>query len=180
MCERELETKQNCNILTSILMAISVSFPFSWAAQPEARGFCSLLGAGFLYRILSPTGLVSKTQSGVPRAPSAGCCFSQTASSLQTDWISCALSYIIVQRQLLWNGMFWSSSSGNKSCSSQVTLFRCISLWLYRGMLTLSHIVSQARPRQWNMHFRRLWNVMFRRIGGLYKTQRDRKKRVQL
>ena len=37
----------------------------------------SLLGAGFLYRILSPTGLVSKTV-----------------------WISCALSYIIVQRPL--------------------------------------------------------------------------------
>ena len=36
-------------------------------------------------------------------------------------------------------------------CSSHVTLFRCISLWLYRGILTLSHIVSQARPRQWNM-----------------------------
>ena len=65
-----------------------VSCPFSWAAQPGAwgpslSGTCShssiffqlvwspnwligglrpfLLGAGFLYRILSPTGLVSKT-----------------------------------------------------------------------------------------------------------------------
>ena len=37
-----------------------VSFPFSWAAQPGAWG-PTLLGAGFLYRILSPTGLVSKT-----------------------------------------------------------------------------------------------------------------------
>ena len=34
MCERELETEQNCNILTPTLMAISVSFPFSWATQP--------------------------------------------------------------------------------------------------------------------------------------------------
>ena len=40
-------------------MAISVSFPLSRAAQPEAWG-PTLLGAGFLYRILSPTGLVSK------------------------------------------------------------------------------------------------------------------------
>ena len=32
----------------------SVSFPFSWAAQPGAWG-PTLLGAGFLYRILSPT-----------------------------------------------------------------------------------------------------------------------------
>ena len=29
VCERELETEQNCNILTPTLMAISVSFPFS-------------------------------------------------------------------------------------------------------------------------------------------------------
>ena len=36
----------------------SVSFPFSWAAQPEAKG-PTLLGAGFFYRILSPTGLIS-------------------------------------------------------------------------------------------------------------------------
>ena len=36
-----------------------VSFPSSWAAQPGAWG-PTLLGAGFLYRILSPTGLVSK------------------------------------------------------------------------------------------------------------------------
>ena len=42
-------------------------------AQSGAWGLL-LLGAGFLYRILSPTG------------------------GLQTDWISCALSYIIVQR----------------------------------------------------------------------------------
>ena len=62
VCERELETKQNCNILTPTLMATSVvSFLFSRAAQPEVRGPSSLLDAGFLYHILSPTGLVSKT-----------------------------------------------------------------------------------------------------------------------
>ena len=38
MCERKLETEQNCNILTPTLMAISVSLPFSRAAQPEAWG----------------------------------------------------------------------------------------------------------------------------------------------
>ena len=55
VCERELETEQNCNILTPTLMAISVvSFSFSRAAQPEAREPSSLLNAGFLYRILSP------------------------------------------------------------------------------------------------------------------------------
>ena len=54
LCEIELETKQNCNILTPTLMAISISFPFSSVAQLEARGPSSLLSAGFLYRILSP------------------------------------------------------------------------------------------------------------------------------
>ena len=61
MCERELETEQNCSILTPTLMTISVvSFSFSRATQPEAQGPIPL-DAGFLYRILSPTGLVSKT-----------------------------------------------------------------------------------------------------------------------
>ena len=32
VCERELETEQNCNILTPTLVAISVSFPFSRVA----------------------------------------------------------------------------------------------------------------------------------------------------
>ena len=64
-------------------------------------------GCSFLYRILSPTGLVSKL----------------------TDFLS-SPSYIIVQsptQSLEWH--VWSS------CSSRVTLFRCISLWLYRGIL---------------------------------------------
>ena len=56
----EVETEQNCNILTPTFMAISVvSFSFFRVAKPEARG-PTLLGAGFLYRILSPTGLISK------------------------------------------------------------------------------------------------------------------------
>ena len=78
-------------------MAISVSSRSPNAAQPEARG-PTLLGAGFLYRILSPTGLVSK----------------------QIDFLS-SPSYIIVQSptqylpitghrnvtfRRLWNGMF--------------------------------------------------------------------------
>ena len=103
----ELETEQNCNILTPTLMDISASFPFSWTAQPAARGHslscshssifsptrlipnCSigglgpnLLGAGFLYRTFSLTGLVSKL----------------------SDFLS-SPSYIIVQRHLLLVGV---------------------------------------------------------------------------
>ena len=58
-----------------------VSFPFSWAAQPGSW-LLTLLGAGFLYRTLSPTVLVSKL----------------------TDFLSSS-SYIIVQRPLLLVGI---------------------------------------------------------------------------
>ena len=48
-----------------------VSFPFFSAAQPGAWGPASL-GAGFLYRILSPTRLISKLLIGGLRDPLAG------------------------------------------------------------------------------------------------------------
>ena len=61
--KRELETEQNCHILTPTLMAISVSFPFSWC--------CSTGGLG---------------------AHSAGCWLSlphlvTNGSGLQTNWL---------------------------------------------------------------------------------------------
>ena len=61
-----------------------VSFPFSWAARLGAWGPTSL-GAGFLYRILSLTGLVSKLQQ-LNRGPENSLCWvlaSSTASCLQ-------------------------------------------------------------------------------------------------
>ena len=66
--ERELENEQNCNILSPTLMAVNVvSFSFSRAAQPEAQGPSSLLDDGFLYCILSPTGL--QNSIGGPEGP---------------------------------------------------------------------------------------------------------------
>ena len=59
-----------------------MSFSFSRAAQPEARGLSFLLSAGFLYHILSPMSLVSKL----------------------TDFLS-SKSYIIVQHPLLLVGV---------------------------------------------------------------------------
>ena len=64
VCERELETEQNCNILIPTLMAISiVSFSFSRAAQPGAWG-PSLSGTCSHPSIFSLTGLVSKLNRG--------------------------------------------------------------------------------------------------------------------
>ena len=83
VCERELETEQNCNILTPTLMAITAFLSCSpgllnWGpGGPASAGTwfsfqhllfnsnCSiggpegppLLGAGYLYSILSPTNL---------------------------------------------------------------------------------------------------------------------------
>ena len=112
VCERELETEQNCNILTPTLMAISVvSFSFSWCSTggPGAQ-----LSAGFLYHILSLTHLISNS------------------SDLQiTDFLS-SPSYIIVQsptESLEWH--VWSSSSGNnchavhRSLSSGASVYEC-------------------------------------------------------
>ena len=60
VCERELRPNRTAIYWPPTLMAISVvSFSLSRAAQPEAQGLTPL-GAGFLYHILSPTGLVSK------------------------------------------------------------------------------------------------------------------------
>ena len=110
-------------------MAISVvSFSFSRAAQPEARGTSSQLDAGFLYRILLPTGLVSKL----------------------TDFLS-SPSYIIVQSptqylpitghwdvslQLSLGWHVWLSSSGknchavHRSLSSGASVYDC-TMWFY-------------------------------------------------
>ena len=60
------------------------------------------LGAGFLYGILSLTRLIPNCSVGGPGTPSARCWLSlphlvTNWSGLQTDWISCALRYIIVQ-----------------------------------------------------------------------------------
>ena len=61
VCERELETKQRLQYIDPHSYGHQSFFPILQGAQLEAQGPRSLLDAGFLYRILSPTGLVSKT-----------------------------------------------------------------------------------------------------------------------
>ena len=114
------------------------------------------LFAGFFYRILLPTGLVSKL----------------------TDFLS-SPSYIIVQSptQYLLNGMF-----DRHQAEITVMQFRGHSLPVHLSMtvpwdFTLSHIVSQARLRDFfpllangMCHFRCHWNGMFGRVEGQYTT----------
>ena len=154
-CERELETEQNCNILTPTLMAISVvSFSFSRAAQPEAWG-PTLLGAGLLYCILSPTGVVFKL----------------------TDFLS-SPSYIIVSsptQSLEW--LVWSSPNGNNchavhsSLSSGASVYDCT-----MGFYLVPYCQPSSPTRILPVttigmcHFRCLWNGMFGRVEGQYKA----------
>ena len=71
-----------------------------------------------------------------------------------------------------WNGMF--------DCHrAEITVMQFTGQFLrvHQSMtilqdFTLSHIVSQIRPRQWDMHFHRLWNGMFGGVEGQYTTFR--------
>ena len=82
----------------------SVSFSFSWVAQPEARGPSSLLGAVF------------STASFLQHSWSPNClnflCIELYNSSTPTQSLPINSQRNIHFRRL-WNGMFWSSSSGN-------------------------------------------------------------------
>ena len=141
-CERELETEQNCNILTPTLMAITiVFFLFSWCSTggPGAHS------AGFLYCILSPTGLVPKLHWGSRGPLLLGGSFPYNIFSPTPDFLF-SQSYIIVQsptQSLEWH--VWSLSSGNnchavhRSPSSGASVYECT-----MGFFTLSHFVSQA------------------------------------
>ena len=142
VCERELKSEQNCNILTPTLLAISVvSFSFSWCST-GGPGLSFLLSAGFLYHTLSPTGLdsIGGLKGSFCRVAAFLPHLLSNSSDLQlTDFLSLP-SYIIVQsptqsptQSLEWH--VWSSSSGNNCHAFQRSLFRWICLWVYHGLL---------------------------------------------
>ena len=191
-CERELETEQNCNILTPTLMAVSVvSFSFSRAAQPEAQGPSSRLDDGFLYCILSATSLDPNSVGG-PEGPfRPGVAFPTTTCFSPTVWL-------LVLTELYNSSTptqspsqslechVWSSSSGNnchavqRSLSSGASVYECI-----MGFFTLSHFVSQFPPTRflsitghWDVSLpsgASLWNGIFGRVEGQNTTIYSRK-----
>ena len=137
MCERELETEQNCNILTSPLLwpsAFLSRSPGLLNRRPGGAALCWVLAfssTSCLQTLRSPNSI------GVPRAPSAWCWLSlphlvtNSPISKLTDFLS-SPSYIIFQsptQYLLITGHrnvslppslewhVWSSSSGN-NCHS--------------------------------------------------------------
>ena len=109
----------------------------------------TLLGAGFLYCILSASSL-DPNLSG-PQAPSAWCGFTNHISSTPTvcnstaTWLPSWLRYIIVQRLLdHWNRMF-------NSHQEEITVMQFISLWVYHGNFLPRPISSSNfRPRDFH------------------------------
>ena len=101
MCERELETEQNCNILTPTLLAQTAFLSRSPGLLNRGPGGPTSLGHVPHSSIFSPTRLIPNCSIGGLRAPSAGCCLSLPHLVSNSDLISCALSYIIVHVHLL-------------------------------------------------------------------------------
>ena len=162
------------------LMAVSVvSFSFSRAAQPEAQGPSSRLDGGFLYCILSPTGL--QNSIGGPEGLfgrvwiSLPHLVSNSARSL-SDFLSWP-SYIIVQRlNNLWNGML-----DRHQAEITVMQFRGHSLPVHQSMSISGdfYLVPFHQPNPptrslsntgyWNVSLpsgASLWNGMFGRVEG--------------
>ena len=157
----------------------------SWRPNRTAIYWPPLLWPSALCLSRSP-GLLNQRPGG----PSARCWLSlphlvTNGSGLQTTDFLSSPSYIIVQSptQYLpitaigmyhfcrpWNGIF-----DCHRVEITVMQFTGHSLPVHHSMtvpqdFTVSHFVSQALPRQWNMHFRRLWNGMFGQVEGQYTT----------
>ena len=134
---------RNFSILTSTLMAVNVvSFSFFWCSTGALRS--TLLGAGFLYCLLSASSL--DPNSSGPQVPSALCGFPYHIC-LHLNWPSDStgnwtgtgtqLSYIIVRRPLdLWNRMF-----NRHQAEITVMQFRGYSLPVHHSVVA-----------QWNLH----------------------------
>ena len=162
-------------------MAISVvSFLFSGAVQPEARGLSFLLSAGFFYHILSPTGLAPKLHRGFRGPLRPGVAFPTTSRLKLADFLSTP-SYIILQsptQSLEWH--VWSSSSGNnchavqRSLSSGASVYECIMgfyLVPFRQPNPPTRFLSITG--HWNVSppsGASLWNGMFSRVEGQNTT----------
>ena len=125
-----------------LLWPSTLCFSHSPDAQPEALRPSFLLDDGFLYCILSATSLVPKLHRGSWGPLQPGVAFptttrlspspTLTGTLVLTELYNSPTPTRSPTQSLEWHD--WSSSSENNSCSSQLTLFRCISLWVYHGL----------------------------------------------
>ena len=150
VCERELETEHNCNILTPILMAVNiVSFSFPWCSTGGSLCWLSLL-----HLISNFSGPQLIWAQG---PPSAWCGFpyhissitpspTVTATSVLTELYNSPTSTQSPTRFLELH--VWSSLSGNnchavhRSLSSGASVYEC-TMGIF---FTSSHFISQFPP----------------------------------
>ena len=147
-------------------------------------GASSLLDDGFLYCILSPTGLVPKLHRGSTRASSAGCGFPYNFSSLIRLWSPTVWLPVLTElynsstptrsptQSLEWHD--WSSSSGNnchivqRSLTSGASVYECI-MGFYLVPFRLRNPPTRflSITGHWNVSLpfgASLWNGMFGRV----------------
>ena len=134
VCERELETKQNCNILTPTLLAITAFLSCSPGLLNRRPGGPAFLEHVPQSSIFSPTRLIPNSQSGAWGLPLLGAGFHNRILSptnwlpvLTEDYKSSTLTFLWTSQSHSFNPsmvkvIFWYSLSG---CIGY--LHRCIS-----------------------------------------------------
>ena len=140
----------------------------------------TLLGAGFLYRILSPKGL--QTPSGAPstrRGFPYHISLSDVSDPQLSDFLSWP-SYIIVQRLLnrplnLWNGMFDRHQAEITVMQFSASVYECImGFYLVPFHQPNPPTRSLSITGYWNVSLpsgASLWNGMFGRVEGQNTTK---------
>ena len=184
MCERELETEQNCNILTSTLLAITAFLSHSSGLlnqRPGGPALCwvlfslhhfsnfsdpqtlnrgpegsHLLGAGFLYHILSPN------------------CLNFLCTQLYNSSPPTQSPPITGHRNMhfrrLWNGMF-----DRHRAEITVMQFTGFSLPVHQFVTVLwdfnpAPYCQSSSPTPMEYALPLLWNGMFGGVRGQYTT----------
>ena len=168
---------KDCNIYCPPLLWTSALYlSRSPGAQPEAWGLIFLLSAGFLYHTCHQR--ITETTGG-PEGPfgrewlSQPHLISSYSGPQLSDFLSW-LSYIIVQRHSIFRMACLIVIKRKKlSCSSQVTLFRYISLWVYHGIFYLVPFRQPSPPTRFPLitaigmcHFLPVHHLGMERLAG--------------
>ena len=158
MCERELETEQNYNILTTTLLAITAFLYRSPRLLNRGPGGPASLGAGFLYRIFSNSSDPQLSIGGL-RAPSAGCWLS--LPHLVSNWLNflCTELYDSSTTHLLLVGVTSCTHSTHPRSRLYSAIPRPDAPVIYTGafpILTARPVVGQyttpRRHENWRNH----------------------------
>ena len=150
---------RNYNILTPTLMAVNVvSFSFSWCSTGGSGS--TLLGAGFLYCILSATYLVPKLHRGSRGPSQPGVAFTTTPfnwnsnstvlTSVLTELYNSSTPTRSTTRSL--KSHVWSSSRGNNCHAVHRSLFSGSPVYVCTMGIFLARPISSVNFRPRDFH----------------------------